>query len=158
MSSRLFQEVREKRGLAYSVGSYTVGYADAGQVGVYLGTRGDNLGTACEVIAGELRRIADRPLAADELQRAKDHLKGRLVLGLESPGTRMNRIGRSLLTGTELLSIDEITDRVDAVTAEDVQELARQHWQPELLSAAAIGPSEDVIRAAAERLSPALTA
>jgi predicted Zn-dependent peptidase len=158
MSSRLFQEVREKRGLAYSVGSYTVGYADAGQVGVYLGTRGDNLGIACELIAGELRRLADEPLAADELRRAKDHLKGRLVLGLESPGTRMNRIGRSLLTGIELLSIDEITERVEAVTADDVQELAREHWRPELLSAAAIGPSEDLIRAAAERLSPALTA
>jgi predicted Zn-dependent peptidase len=158
MSSRLFQEVREKRGLAYSVGSYTVGYADAGQVGVYLGTRGDNLGTACEVIRDELRRLADQPLAADELRRAKDHLKGRLVLGLESPGTRMNRIGRSLLTGIELLTIDEITERVESVTAEDVQELAREHWQPEGLSAAAIGPNVDVIRAAVEKLSPALTA
>ncbi len=120
MSSRLFQEVREKRGLAYSVGSYVVGYADAGQVGVYLGTREDNLATACEIIGTELRRIGGEPLPADELQRAKDHLKGRLVLGMESSGTRMNRIGRSVLTGTELLTIDEIVARIDAVTAEDV--------------------------------------
>ena len=80
------------------------------------------------------------------------------MLGLESPGTRMNRIGRSLLTGTELLSIDEITARVDAVTAEDVQELAREHWQPESLSAAAIGPKGDIIRSAVARLSPELRA
>ncbi len=120
MSSRLFQEVREKRGLAYSVGSYTVGYADAGQVGVYLGTREDNLATACEVIATELRRIGTEPLPAAELRRAKDHLKGRMILGMESSGTRMNRIGRSVLTGTELLTIDEIEARIEAVTVEDV--------------------------------------
>ena len=149
MSSRLFQEVREKRGLAYSVGSYVVGYADAGQVGVYLGTREDNLGDGLRDHrhrAAPHRRASRCP--AEELQRAKDHLKGRLVLGMESSGTRMNRIGRSVLTGTELLTIDEIIARVDAVTAEDVLELAREHWQPETMSAAAIGPEGDVIRAA----------
>jgi predicted Zn-dependent peptidase len=158
MSSRLFQEVREKRGLAYSVGTYTVGYADTGQVGVYLGTREDNLPTACAVIATELRRMADEPLPADELRRAKDHLKGRLVLSLESPGTRMNRIGKALLTGTELLTIDEIIERVDAVSADDVQALAAEHWNPEAMSAAAIGPSADAVRAGLERLSPELVA
>jgi predicted Zn-dependent peptidase len=156
MSSRLFQEVREKRGLAYSVGSYAVGYADTGQVGVYLGTREDNLATACEVVGSELRRIGDEPLADDELRRAKDHLKGRLVLGMESSGTRMNRIGRAVLTATELLTVDEIVSRVEAVTAEDVSDLAREHWQPESLSAAAIGPRGDVIRSAVRRLSPEL--
>ncbi len=156
MSSRLFQEVREKRGLAYSVGSYAVGYADTGQVGVYLGTREDNLGTACEVAGAELRRIGEEPLPEDELRRAKDHLKGRLVLGMESSGTRMNRIGRAVLTGTELLTVDETVDRIEAVTADDVRELARTHWRPEGLSAAAIGASGDVIRAAVGRLSPEL--
>jgi predicted Zn-dependent peptidase len=158
MSSRLFQEVREKRGLAYSVGSYVVGYADAGQVGVYLGTREDNLATACEVVATELRRLADEPLPPDELRRAKDHLKGRLVLSLESPGTRMNRIGKAILTGTELLTIDEIIERVEAVTAEEVRDLAEEFWQPETMSAAAIGPRTDAVRAGLDRLSPALAA
>ena len=130
MSSRLFQEVREKRGLAYSVGSYVVGYADAGQVGVYLGTREDNLATSCEIIGAELRRIGDEPMAAEELRRAKDHLKGRLVLGMESSGTRMNRIGRAVLTGTELLTVDELVARIEAVTVDDVQALAREHWSP----------------------------
>ena len=156
MSSRLFQEVREKRGLAYSVGSYAVGYADTGQVGVYLGTREDNLATACEVVGAELRRIGDEPLADDELRRAKDHLKGRLVLGMESSGTRMNRIGRAVLTATELLTVDEIVSRVEAVTAEDVRDLAREHWQPQSLSAAAIGPRGELIRAAVARMSPEL--
>jgi predicted Zn-dependent peptidase len=158
MSSRLFQEIREKRGLAYSVGSYAVGYADTGQVGVYLGTREDNLATACEIIAAELRRIGEEPLPDDELRRAKDHLKGRMVLGMESSGTRMNRIGRAVLAGTELLTVDEIVERIEAVTVDDVQALAREHWQPESLSAAAIGPRGDAIRAAVGLLSPQLRA
>jgi predicted Zn-dependent peptidase len=158
MSSRLFQEIREKRGLAYAVGSYVVGYADTGQVGIYLGTREENLGTALEVVAGELRRLADQPLGADELRRAQDHLKGRLVLGLESPGMRMNRIGKAVLTETELLTVDEIIERVEAVTPEQVQELAQRYWLPERLSAAAIGPSAVAVRAALERFSPALAA
>ncbi len=158
MSSRLFQEVREKRGLAYSVGSYVVGYADAGQVGVYLGTREDNLGVCCDIIATELRRIGAEPLPAEELRRAKDHLKGRLVLGMESSGTRMNRIGRSVMTGTEMLTVDEIVERVEAVTVDDVQALAQEHWAPEAMSVAAIGPTGELIRDAVRKLSPELAA
>jgi len=156
MSSRLFQEVREKRGLAYSVGSYTVGYADTGQVGIYLGTREENLRRACDVIAAEVRRLAGEPLPPEELRRAKDHLKGRLVLGLESPGTRMHRIGKAVLTGSELLTVDEVVERVEAVTAADIQALAAEYWQPERLSGAAIGPSADAVRSGMEALSPAL--
>ena len=77
---------------------------------------------------------------------------------MESSGTRMNRIGRAVLTGTELLTVDELVARVEAVTAQDVQELARLHWSPDAMSAAAIGPSGDVIRAAVSRLSPELAA
>ena len=158
MSSRLFQEVREKRGLAYSVGSYTVGYADTGQVGIYLGTREDNLATACEVIGAELRAIGETSIPAPELRRAKDHLKGRLVLSMESTGTRMNRIGRSVLTGTELLTMDEVVERIEAVTVEDVRALAREHWRPESMSAASIGPKGDAIREAVAHISPELEA
>jgi predicted Zn-dependent peptidase len=158
MSSRLFQEIREKRGLAYSVGSYTVGYADAGQVGVYVGTREDNLATASGVIGDELRRLGREPVPAEELRRAKEHLKGRLVLGLESPATRMNRIGKAVLTDTELLSIDEIVARVDAVGPDDVLALAQEFWDPDRLSVAAIGPREEAVREAVAGLSPALGA
>ena len=156
MSSRLFQEIREKRGLAYSVGSYSVGYADAGQVGLFLGTREENLATACEVIGTELRRIAVETVPADELRRAKEHLKGRLVLSLESPAMRMNRIGKATVTGTELLPIDRIIDRIEAVTAMDIQELAAEYWQPESLSLAAIGPDPDAVRRAVVGLAPSL--
>jgi predicted Zn-dependent peptidase len=154
MSSRLFQEIREKRGLAYAVGSYSVGYAETGQVGVFLGTREENLVTACDVIATELRRMADEPVPAEELARAKEHVKGRLVLSLESPAMRMNRIGKATVTDAELLSIDEIIERIDAVTAADIQEVAAEHWQPESLSLAAIGPDGSAVRRGVERLSP----
>ncbi len=158
MSSRLFQEIREKRGLAYSVGSYTVGYAETGQLGLYLGTRNENVGTACEIIATELDRLAQEPLSDQELGRTKEHLKGRMVLSLESAITRMNRIGRATVTGTELMSVDELIERVDAVTADDVQGLAQEFWRPERFSLAAIGPDLRAIRSAAERFSPALAA
>ena len=153
MSSRLFQEVREKRGLAYSVGSYTVGYADTGQLGVYVGTRGDNLGQVCEIVRTELLRLGSERVSPAELRRAKDHLKGRLVLGLESPGNRMNRIGRAVLGDTELLSVDEIVERIEAVGADDLQGIAEEHWDPAGLSGAAIGTSSRTIADAAGRLS-----
>jgi predicted Zn-dependent peptidase len=158
MSSRLFQEIREKRGLAYSIGSYSTGYADAGQVGLFLGTRGDNLETALEVIGAELRRIASDEVPAPELRRAKEHLKGRLVLSLESPAMRMNRLGRSVVTDTEILPIDEIIARVDAVSSQDIQDLAAEFWQPESFSLAAIGPNADLVRSAVERFAPSLAA
>ena len=154
MSSRLFQEIREKRGLSYSVGSYTVGYSDAGQVAVYLGTREDNLDTACMVLGTELRRLADEIVPEEEIRRTKEHLKGRLVLGSESPNNRMNRVGRSVLQGSELWSIDQWIAAVESVEAEEVRELARAFWQPESLSAAAVGPNGAAIERALATFQP----
>ena len=94
-SSRLFQEVREKRGLAYSVYSYASHYADTGQVALYVGTRPDNVGEAVEVIGSELRRLVDDGVSEEELERARDNVKGRTVLSMESTLTRMNRLGSS---------------------------------------------------------------
>lgn len=148
MSSRLFQEIRERRGLAYSIGSYTQGFTDGGMVGVYLGTRGANLATACEVIARELERIAAEPVSADDLDRAREQLKGRLLIGLESHGARMQRVGRAILGETDLLDIDEILARLDAVTPEAIGELAESYWLPERMSLAAIGPQPDAVREA----------
>ena len=145
-SSRLFQEVREKRGLAYSVYSFSAGFATTGQVGLYVGTRGENLADALRVVADELRRIADEPLDQGELARARENVKGRLVLSLESTSTRMNRLGASVLTGVPLLSLDELIDRIDAVTVDDVVTLARELLDPSRLSAAAIGEDEDAFR------------
>jgi predicted Zn-dependent peptidase len=147
-SSRLFQEVREKRGLAYSIYSFTGQYAGTGQIGVYVGTRAENLSAALEVVAGELERLRGEPPSAAELARAKDNLRGRMVLSLESTGARMNRLGSSLLTGVPLLSVDEAVEKVDAVTLDDVTELAAELLAPERLSAAGIGAEESAFRSA----------
>jgi predicted Zn-dependent peptidase len=157
-SSRLFQEVREKRGLAYAVYSYSSQYVDSGQVGVYVGTRPDNVAEAMDVIASELRRIATEPVEADELSRAKENVKGRLALSLESTLTRMNRLGGSVLMGMPLLSLDEMVDRIDAVTAGDVAALADELFAPERMSAAGVGGDEDAFVRALGPVNPGLRA
>ncbi len=141
-SSRLFQEVRERRGLAYAVYSFTSAYHDTGQVGLYLGTRPENLTEALTVIGAELGRLREEPASAEELHRAKENLKGRVLLALESTGARMSRLGSEILAGAPLLSLDEVVERIDAVTLEDLAELARELWAPERLSSAGIGPDE----------------
>jgi predicted Zn-dependent peptidase len=157
-SSRLFQEVREKRGLAYAVYTFQSQYAGAGQNGVYVGTRGDRLSEAVEVIAQELARLREEPVAEDELRRAKENVKGRLVLSLESTVARMNRLGSSLLYGLPLLEVDELLERIEAVTLEDVAELAGELWAPEGLSVAGIGPDPERFRAVLEPLGPVAAA
>jgi predicted Zn-dependent peptidase len=155
-SSRLFQEVREKRGLAYSVYSYSSQYLDSGQVGMYVGTRPDNVPEAMEVIAGELRKLREDGVAAEELERAKENVKGRTVLSMESMLARMNRLGSSVLTGIPLLSLDEVLANTDAVTAEDVGDLVTELYDPSRLSAAAVGGDEDVFKRALEAVNPEL--
>jgi predicted Zn-dependent peptidase len=142
-SSRLFQEVREERGLAYAVYSFTGAYQDSGQVGLYVGTRADNVTEAMSVVATELARVREQPATPDELSRAKENLKGRIVLALESTGARMNRLGSEVLAGAPLLSIDETIARIDAVSIEDLHALASELWAAERLSAAGIGPEEE---------------
>lgn len=153
-SSRLFQEVRERRGLAYSVYSYTAQFSDTGQVGLYLGTRADNLAPALEVVAQELARLQRDPASAEELERAKENLKGRIVLSLESTGARMNRLGSAVLTGMPLLSVDEVVEKIDAVDRDTIAELTAELFDPAKLSTAGIGPDEDVFRAALGPLAP----
>jgi predicted Zn-dependent peptidase len=157
-SSRLFQEVREKRGLAYAVYSYASHYADTGQVALYVGTRPDNVGEALDVIGSELRRLHEDGVSEEELERARDNVKGRTVLSMESTLTRMNRIGSSILMEVPLLTVDEVLAAFDAVTLDDVNELAQELWQPELLSAAGVGGDETAFRSALEAVSPALAA
>jgi predicted Zn-dependent peptidase len=143
-SSRLFQEVREKRGLAYSVYTFLNHYAGTGQVGLYLGTRADNLAEALAVVGAELERVADDPATQDELERSKENVKGRVVLSLESTGTRMNRLGSSVLTDVPVLGIDDVIERIDAVTLDDLRQLAAELWPVRRLSAAGIGLDPDV--------------
>lgn len=155
-SSRLFREVREKRGLAYAVGSYHESYVDRGLAATYVGTREDNVAEACQVIGDELRRIGSEPVSAAELDRAREHIKGRLVLSTESTATRMGRNARSVLFDLPLESLDEMIQRIEAVTIEDVESLGAELYRPERLSAAAIGPDKKLFTQALEPVNPEL--
>jgi len=155
-SSRLFQEVREKRGLAYAVYSYTSQFADAGQVALYVGTRPDNVQEAMKVIGDEIARLQADGVTEAELDRARENVKGRTVLAMESSSARMNRLGSSILMGVPLLTADEVLARLDAVTLDDVVALAQELWVPERLSAAGVGGDEAAFRSALDAVSPAL--
>ncbi|MEA2391572.1 MAG: hypothetical protein QOK31_1681 [Solirubrobacteraceae bacterium] len=157
-SSRLFQEIREKWGLAYAVYSFVNHYEGTGQVGIYLGTRGENLAEAFGIVGTELERLRDTTVSDAELTRAKENLKGRMLLALESTSARMNRLGSSLVTAVPLLSVDDAVARIDAVGADDVAALAADLFAPECLSAAGIGADPDPFRAALEASGTPLVA
>jgi predicted Zn-dependent peptidase len=155
-SSRFFQEIREKRGMAYAVYTFASQYTDSGQIGFYVGTREENLAACLEIAAAEIADIANGNLRPEELERAKENLKGRIMLAMESTASRMSRLGKSLITDTELLSLDRLGAEIDAVEPEAVAELAGVLLAPERLSAAGIGPSEDRFLDAVTRINPAL--
>ena len=157
-SSRLFREVREKRGLAYSVGSYNEQFTDQGMVATYVGTREDNVEEACEIIGNEMARLRVEPVSEEELVRAKESVKGRLVLSSESTAARMTRISRATLFGLPIESLDEMLARVDAIRVDDLTELAQELYAAERLSAACVGADEDRFRAALAPVSEALAA
>jgi predicted Zn-dependent peptidase len=157
-SSRLFQEIREKRGMAYSVYSFGSQYTDTGLVGVYVGTREENLAACLEIVAEQITDIAAGNLRDRELQRAKENLKGRIALSMESTSNRMSRLGRSLITDTELLSLDRIIAEIDAVDPTALAELAGVLLDPARLSAAGIGPGEERFLEGVELVHPGLAA
>lgn len=139
-SSRLFQEIRERRGLAYSVFSFASHYADSGVVGVSVGCLPSKLEEVLAVVRDQLRLIATEGITLDELERGKGQLRGGLVLGLEDSGSRMARLGKAELVHDELLSIDEVIARIDAVTLAQVHEVAAEVFsRPEIL--AIVGPA-----------------
>jgi len=148
LSSRLFQEVREKRGLVYSVYSFSSMYAETGLSGVYFGCRPERLEAVMETVGRELVRLSTELVPEDELRRAKEHLKGRVILGLESTSSRMTRLGKGILTNTEILSLDELAERIDAVTSEDVLRLANEVYRPGGLSVVGIGADEECFTSA----------
>ena len=125
MASRLFQEIREKRGLAYAVFSYHAQYRDTGSLAVYAGTRPDNTPKVLKLVIEEIERVLQDGITVEELARTREALKGSLVLGLENTSSRMMRLGRSEIGGVEILSIDELIARFEAVSLEDVQRVAR---------------------------------
>lgn len=143
LSSRLFQEVREKRGLVYSVYSFSSLYQETGLVGIYFGCRPERLQAVMETVSRELVRLVSEPVPEDELRRAKEHLKGRVILSLESTFSRMTRLGQGVLTETEILSLDELAERIESVTCEQVTELANELYHPVSLSVVGIGADEE---------------
>ncbi len=157
-SSRLFQEIREKRGMAYSVYTFASQYTDTGQIGLYVGTREENLVQCLEIAREQMRDVAEGSVSEDELERAKENLKSRIMLSMESTSNRMSRLGKSLITNTEILSVPRIVAEIDGVSVDAVAELASVLLAPERLSAAGIGPREDHFLAAVDRVSPALVA
>jgi len=157
-SSRLFQEIREKRGMAYSVYTFASQYTDSGLIGFYVGTRPENLADCLEIANEQIVEVAEGRLRTGELERAKENLKGRILLSMESTSNRMSRLGKSLVSDTELLSIDRIAAEIDAVTPDAVAELAGVLLAPDKLSASGIGPSEERFRDAVRRITPELPA
>jgi predicted Zn-dependent peptidase len=142
MSSRLFQEIREKRGLAYSVYSYTSEFADCGLLGVYAGCRPGQVQDVLKICRDELDQVAEHGLSDEELHRAIGQLSGSTVLGLEDTGALMNRIGKSELCWGDQMSVDDLLTRIAAVTPEDVRAVARDVLgrRPSL---SVIGPLKD---------------
>jgi predicted Zn-dependent peptidase len=157
-SSRLFQEIREKRGLAYAVYTFSSQVADTGQIGVYVGTREENLAACLAIVGEQIEALAGGDLQESELERAKENLKGRIMLSMELTSSRMGRLGKSVITDSELLSLDRVLAEIEAVDGDGVAQLAAVLLAPEQRSAAGIGPSEDRFLAAVEPLCPTLVA
>jgi len=152
MSSRLFQNVREKRGLAYAVFSGLSSYRDAGSMTIYAGCANEAVGELIDVVIGELRRIKVERPEATELQRAKDHLKGSLMLSLESTSSRMSHLGRQEIYFDRHLGLDETLERVEAVTQADVQRVAQDLFADGALAATVLG-AVDGLELPPERLA-----
>ncbi len=143
MSSRLFQEVREKRGLVYSVYSFQAAYREAGLFGAYAGSAPDNVHTCIDVISQLFAKMRDVAVGADELVRAKEHIKGSLTLSLEATSSRMIRLGRNEFALGRELTPEEVEERVDAVTREEVQALASDLLAEDRIGLCVLGPVDE---------------
>jgi len=140
MSSRLFQEIREKRGLAYSVYSYHSTFMDTGSIYIYAGTSVQNVEKVIKVIKKEIYNLKKAKIKQDELDRSKSNIKGNIVLGLEETNTRMIRIGNSILCRNNILSIDEILKKIDNVSLDDLVRISNKFFDEDRMVLAAVGP------------------
>jgi predicted Zn-dependent peptidase len=157
-SSRLFREIREERGLAYAVGTYSESYEDTGLFGIYVGTREENVSEVCRLVGVELETIMSERVCEDELRRARENVKGRLVLSEESNMARMSRLGRAILHDLPVLTLDEILAKVEAVTADEITALATELFESGRISSACVGRDEDLFRASSAEVNGALAA
>jgi len=141
MSSRLFQHIREERGLAYAVFSNLTSYSDAGMLTIYAGCATDKVGEVVDLTLAELAALRDTPVGADELRRAKDHLKGSLMLSLENTASRMSHLARQEIYFDHQFGLDETLAGVERVTAEDVQRIARKYMALDRYTLSIVGPA-----------------
>jgi predicted Zn-dependent peptidase len=146
MSSRLFHEIRETRGLAYAVHSFRMPFLDAGASAVYVGTMPSQAGEVLAIVRDEIDKVIDSGITDEELERAKGHVKGALALGLEDANSRMSRLGRTEIVGMEHISVDETVERISAVTNEDIMAVAKVAYAgPYIIGA--VGPfGEDELK------------
>jgi len=142
MSSRLFQNIRERQGLAYSIFSELSPYRDTGCLSVYAGTSLESTPRVVESVMGEFRELKANPIPEDEVRRAKDQLKGSLMLGLESTTARMSNLARQEMYFDRFFGLDEILDGIESVTAEDLQALAQEFFRPEAVAVTVLGNLE----------------
>jgi predicted Zn-dependent peptidase len=140
MSSRLFQNIREKQGLAYAVFSELTPYSDAGMHTVYAGTGKDTIGKVIDLTIAEFRSLKESRVPEEELRRSKNHLKGSLMLSLESTSSRMSNLARQELYFGRFFSLDEILASIEAVTSDELQSLAQQYFRSDLIAVTVLGP------------------
>ena len=140
MSSRLFQEVREKRGLVYTIYSYVSSFTDSGLLNIYAGTSKDALPKVLELVMKEIRKIDKQGISRDEMKRVKNQMKGNLMLGLESTSNRMSRIARDELYLQKYCSPEDIISEIEKITPSKVQDLTDELFKTEYLSLAVLGP------------------
>jgi predicted Zn-dependent peptidase len=140
MSSRLFQEVRERRGLAYAIYSFASSFCDTGLMGVYVGVAKANTEEVLRLIITEMHRLKEEPVDAAELRNAKEHLKGGLYLATESTDTQMTRLAHNEIIFGRHIPLQEVVEDIEKVTAEDVMGLAQQKFQDGAVSVSLLGP------------------
>ncbi len=145
ISSRLFQSIREERGLAYSVYSYQTNYSDGGLLTVYAGTRPVNANAVAELILTNIEDIKTKGISLKEINRTKEQFKGSLLLGLESSSSRMSRLGKMETTFGRYITLDEVVEKIEKVTAEDVQHMAHKLFRADSFCLTALGPVDDTV-------------
>jgi predicted Zn-dependent peptidase len=140
VSSRLFQEVREKRGLVYSIYSFLSTYSDGGMITVYAGTRANEVKRVVDLVCRELRKLRTQGIDAKDLGRVKNQMKGSLMLSLESSHSRMSKLAKDELSQGCHISLEQMTGEIDRVTTEQVYRVAQDLLEPRCLSITALGP------------------
>jgi len=144
MSSRLFQNIRERQGLAYAVFSELNPYRDTGCLSIYAGTSQESARKVVESITREFRNLKEQPVNDEELRRAKDHLKGSLMLGLESTASRMSNLARQEMYFGKFFTLDELVESIEAVTAAGVQRIAETFFDPRQIALTVLGNLENL--------------